>query len=161
MAPKSLPQTGFYPIKGIQAGLDPKTTNFLRKVPQRMEFDTWFTSPELVHVNQRALFFPAFRNFCQAKPDDKFSFFQIAGKPPRYSPPRARLTEPPRHPWEALHALGRGWKPQGRKLLHPRCDHVYHLASPLSSALRGKLSSMMASQTANVLTHPSKSSTST
>jgi len=79
MAPKSLPATGFYPIRGIQAGLDPDAKNPLRKVPPRMELDAWFTSTDIIHINQRALFFPAFKAFCDSAPEDKFSFFRIAG----------------------------------------------------------------------------------
>jgi len=79
MAPPSLPTTGFFPITGIQAGLDPNATDPLRKVPQRMDLDDWYLSTETVHVNQRALFFPAFKNFSEASPEDKFSYFQLAG----------------------------------------------------------------------------------
>lgn len=78
MAPASLPTTGFFPITGIQAGLDPNTADPLRKVPQRMDLDDWYLSTEAVHENQRALFFPAFENFSEASPEDKFSFFQLA-----------------------------------------------------------------------------------
>jgi len=79
MAPPSLPTTGFFPITGIQAGLDPNATDPLRKVPQRMDLDDWYLSTETVHVNQRALFFPAFKNFSEASSEDKFSYFQLAG----------------------------------------------------------------------------------
>ncbi|KAK3361986.1 common central domain of tyrosinase-domain-containing protein [Lasiosphaeria ovina] len=80
MVPKSLdPLGGYYPIVGIQEGLDCDKANPLRKVPQRMELDDWFTSDKLIHINQRSLFFPAFNAFCGAPPEEKFSFFQIAG----------------------------------------------------------------------------------
>ena len=69
----------YYTIKGIQDGLDPDKTQPLRKVGIRMELDDWYKSELLFHQNQRALFFPAFKNFCDMGPEQKFSFFQIAG----------------------------------------------------------------------------------
>ncbi|KAK3314844.1 common central domain of tyrosinase-domain-containing protein [Apodospora peruviana] len=69
----------YYPIVGIQDGLDPDTTHPLRKVGIRMELDSWYDAPDLVYENQRALFFPAFKRFTEMKPTEKFSFFQIAG----------------------------------------------------------------------------------
>src|SRR3569833_3338477 len=69
----------YYPIVGIQDGLDPDKEKVLRKVGIRMDLDDWFTSKDLVHQNQRALFFPAFKKFTEMKPEEKFSFFQIAG----------------------------------------------------------------------------------
>lgn len=68
-----------YPIVGIQDGLAPPE-NELRKVEVRMEIDQWFTSEDIVHVNQRALFFPALREFCNKSPKDKLSYFQVAGQ---------------------------------------------------------------------------------
>ena len=44
-----------------------------------MELDDWFKSEELVHQNQRALFFPAYKKFSELPVTDKWSFFQIAG----------------------------------------------------------------------------------
>ena len=70
----------FYPIVGIQDGLDPDDKKELRKVQVRMELDDWYQSPQLLYVNQRALFFPAFWRFSQLSPQDKLSWFQIAGK---------------------------------------------------------------------------------
>ncbi|KAI5865367.1 Di-copper centre-containing protein [Durotheca rogersii] len=70
---------GFYPIIGIQDGLDPDQHQLLREVPVRMEIDDWFTSDKLIHVNQRALFFPAIWKFSQTDPHEKLSWFQIAG----------------------------------------------------------------------------------
>ncbi|KAF5005500.1 hypothetical protein FDECE_8078 [Fusarium decemcellulare] len=70
---------GFYRITGIQDGLDPNKTAQLREVPLRMDVDEWFQSEELVHINQRALFFPAFLRFSQMDPHEKLSWFQIAG----------------------------------------------------------------------------------
>ncbi|KAK0749661.1 common central domain of tyrosinase-domain-containing protein [Schizothecium vesticola] len=64
------------------AGLDANAKDPLRKVPARMEIDDWFLSENVVHQNQRALFFPAFLKFCEEDPQGeggKFSFFQIAG----------------------------------------------------------------------------------
>jgi len=78
--PKSLTSiTGTYPITGIQAGLSEKRDDPLRKVPQRMDLDGWYLSPDPVIKNQRALFFPAFQRFCHEDPNSKFSFYQIAG----------------------------------------------------------------------------------
>ena len=71
----------YYPITGIQDGLDPKKDQTLRKVPLRMEIDDWYTSTDVQHINQRALFFPAFWKFSQMDPHEKLSYFQIAGKP--------------------------------------------------------------------------------
>ena len=70
----------FYPIEGIQDGLDPDKQKLLRKVELRMELDDWYQSPQLLYVNQRALFFPALWKFSQMKPQEKLSWFQIAGK---------------------------------------------------------------------------------
>ena len=69
-----------YPIVGIQDGLDPDKRQVLRKVPIRMELDDWYQSTEDVHVNQRALFFPAFQTFSELSPREKLSYFQIAGE---------------------------------------------------------------------------------
>ncbi|KAK6957307.1 hypothetical protein Daesc_000090 [Daldinia eschscholtzii] len=69
----------YYPIRGIQDGLDPEKDKLLREVPLRMELDDWFTSKESIHVNQRALFFPAVSKFSQMDPREKLSWFQIAG----------------------------------------------------------------------------------
>ena len=70
----------FYPIVGIQDGLGDKN-QLLREVYLRLELDDWYQSQQLVHINQRALFFPAFWRFSQMKPQEKLSWFQIAGKP--------------------------------------------------------------------------------
>lgn len=72
--------TQVYAIKGIQDGLDPDKHQLLRKVPVRMELDDWYLSEELVHINQRALFFPALWKFSQMDPHEKLSWFQIAGE---------------------------------------------------------------------------------
>lgn len=71
--------SGFYLITGIQKGLDPNRNELLRKVPARMELDDWYLSQSKIHINQRALFFPAFWKFSQMKPKEKLSWFQIAG----------------------------------------------------------------------------------
>jgi tyrosinase len=68
-----------YPITGIQEGLDTNTSNPLREVPVRMEIDDWFTSTDPIHINQRALFFPAFLKFADKNPRDPLSWYQIAG----------------------------------------------------------------------------------
>ncbi|KAF5988305.1 di-copper centre-containing protein [Fusarium bulbicola] len=68
-----------YPITGIQEGLDPNTSNPLREVPVRMEIDDWFTSTDPIHLNQQALFFPAFLKFADKDPHDPLSYYQIAG----------------------------------------------------------------------------------
>ena len=68
----------YYAIKGIQDGLGDKK-NPLRQAPLRMELEDWCSSTDVVHKNQRALFFQAFHNFCQMEPTGKFSYFQIAG----------------------------------------------------------------------------------
>ncbi|KAF7537431.1 hypothetical protein G7054_g3742 [Neopestalotiopsis clavispora] len=68
-----------YPIEGIQTGLDPDTQKLLREVPVRMEVDKWYLSNKIEHINQRALFFPAFWRFSQMDPHEKLSWFQIAG----------------------------------------------------------------------------------
>ncbi|KAF7557568.1 hypothetical protein G7Z17_g592 [Cylindrodendrum hubeiense] len=67
-----------YPITGIQDGLHPDK-NELRKVPVRMEIDEWYQSDDPVHLNQKALFFPAFWRFSQMSPHEKLSWYQIAG----------------------------------------------------------------------------------
>ncbi|KAI8159639.1 hypothetical protein K4K49_007537 [Colletotrichum sp. SAR 10_70] len=72
-------QGQFYPITGIHDGLDSDKTAELRMVPLRMEIDTWSESEEIDHINQRALFFPAFWRFSQMNPKEKLSWFQIAG----------------------------------------------------------------------------------
>ncbi|KAF2004872.1 Di-copper centre-containing protein [Amniculicola lignicola CBS 123094] len=69
----------FYPITGIQDGLDPKIDAPLRKVHLRLEIDEWYQSQQIVHINQRALFFPAFWTFSQMSPKERLSYFQIAG----------------------------------------------------------------------------------
>ncbi|KAI1800384.1 Di-copper centre-containing protein [Daldinia bambusicola] len=69
----------YYPIVGIQDGLNPDKHEPLREVHLRMEVDDWFTSDESIHVNQRALFFPAIWRFSQMSPHEKLSWFQIAG----------------------------------------------------------------------------------
>lgn len=68
-----------YTITGIQDACDPTQQAELRKVPLRLEVDDWYTSQQLIHVNQRALFFPAFWEFSQMDPHEKLSWFQIAG----------------------------------------------------------------------------------
>lgn len=70
----------FYPITGIQEGLDPNKTELLRRVPVRMEIDDWYQSQDVVHINQRALFFPAFLKLQRKSPQEKLSWYQIAGK---------------------------------------------------------------------------------
>ncbi len=84
---------GFYPIIGIHDGLDPGKDQLLRKVHLRMELDDWYQSQQLVHYNQRALFFPAFWKFSQMKPQEKLSWFQIAGKVPHAFVPCETWTE--------------------------------------------------------------------
>ena len=69
-----------YPITGIQEGLDPDKEQLLRKVPVRLELDDWYRSDKPIHINQRALFFRAFNKFSQKEPQDKLSYFQIAGQ---------------------------------------------------------------------------------
>ena len=69
-----------YPIVGIQDGLDPDKQKLLRKVELRLELDEWYQSQLPVHLNQRALFFPAFWRFSQLEPQEKLSWFQVAGK---------------------------------------------------------------------------------
>jgi len=66
----------YYVITGIDAGKKPDNA----KIPSRMDVDVWYASKEDIHVNQRALFFPAFEKFQQADPTSKLSYFQIAGK---------------------------------------------------------------------------------
>ena len=73
------PVNDYYPIIGIQDGLDPKKDQLLRKVHLRMDIDDWYQSPQPLHKNQRALFFPAFLAFSQMDPHEKLSYFQIAG----------------------------------------------------------------------------------
>jgi tyrosinase len=76
------PKPDYYVITGIQDGLlnEPKDVKDpLRKVGIRMDIDDWFVSKDPIHVNQRAIFFPAMKMFCDASPDKKLSFFQIAG----------------------------------------------------------------------------------
>lgn len=72
--------TNTYAIEGIQDGLDSNKTEPLRKVHLRMEADDWYLSQDIIQVNQRALFFPAFWRFSQMDPREKLSWFQIAGK---------------------------------------------------------------------------------
>ncbi|KAL9607640.1 MAG: hypothetical protein Q9167_007463 [Letrouitia subvulpina] len=86
---------GFYPIEGIQDGLDPNKQKLLREVPLRMELDDWYQSPQLLYINQRALFFPAFWRFSQANPKKKLSWFQIAGI---HGKPFVAWDEPPQKP---------------------------------------------------------------
>lgn len=84
----------YYPITGIQDGLDAEKHQILRKANLRMELDIWYQSPQLLHINQRALFFPAFWKFSQMNPHEKLSWFQIAGSsalPFRYCPADKRL----------------------------------------------------------------------
>ena len=69
-----------YPIVGIQDGLAPDKHQLLREVHLRMDIDEWYQSQQPTHSNQRALFFPAFLKFSRMKPQDKLSYFQIAGK---------------------------------------------------------------------------------
>ncbi|KAI1470529.1 common central domain of tyrosinase-domain-containing protein [Daldinia caldariorum] len=68
----------YYPIVGIQDGLNPEKHEPLREVHLRMEVDDWFTSDKSIHANQRALFFPALWKFSQMSPQEKLSWFQIA-----------------------------------------------------------------------------------
>ncbi len=79
MAPKPAPAPAYTAIVGIQDGLDANKDDALRKVPVRMELDDWCQSEETVHKNQRALFFPAFNDFCAKTPTEQQSYFQIAG----------------------------------------------------------------------------------
>ncbi|KAK4691376.1 hypothetical protein P7C71_g5612, partial [Lecanoromycetidae sp. Uapishka_2] len=78
----------FYRITGIQDGLDPQKKQELRTVHLRLELDDWYLSPQILHVNQRALFFPAFWEFSQMKPQEKTSWFQIAERPDLYEAAR-------------------------------------------------------------------------
>ena len=78
---------GYYSIEGIHDGLEADKHQLLRKVHLRMEIDDWYQSQLPIHVNQRALFFPAFWNFSQMDPKEKLSYFQIAGQTSRFSLP--------------------------------------------------------------------------
>jgi tyrosinase len=70
-----------YAITGIKAGVSPP------KVPLRVEVDTWYPpqgkeyptqTPE--HEKQSILFFYALRYLQQRNPEDKLSYFQVAGE---------------------------------------------------------------------------------
>lgn len=64
----------FYPIVGIREGRGPNG-----ELPVKMEVDDWWTSKEPIHVNQHALCLLAMNNMYAMAPDDKLSYYQIAG----------------------------------------------------------------------------------
>ena len=112
----------YYPIVGIQDGLDPDKEKVLRKVGIRMDLDDWFTSKDLVHQNQRALFFPAFKKFTEMKPEEKFSFFQIAGVYALLSCVLL-LAKHIRYPGIHCYPIGVPWDEPHKTKAKPYCAH--------------------------------------
>ena len=71
---KSTKKAATYEISGIKAGIDPP------KVPLQLEVDDWYSSKDKNHVIQVNLFILALHTFEIMDPDEKLSFFQVAGK---------------------------------------------------------------------------------
>lgn len=65
----------FYPVTGIQAGLDPKNPN--EPKPLRQEVDAWILDPS--NSKQINLFLRAMAVFQSMKVDDTLSYWQVAG----------------------------------------------------------------------------------
>lgn len=63
-----------YPITGIKAGWKPNGER-----PLRMEIDAWWSSQDLVHVNQKSLLVQALAILEQKQVTEKLSWFRIAG----------------------------------------------------------------------------------
>jgi hypothetical protein len=62
----------YYPITGIAAGKGPNG-----EVPQRQEIDAWSSKPE--NRTQVVLFLKALTRLQEVPPENRDSFFQIAG----------------------------------------------------------------------------------
>jgi hypothetical protein len=62
----------YYPITGIAAGKGPNG-----EVPQRQEIDAWSSKPE--NRTQVVLFLKALKRLQEVPPENRDSFFQIAG----------------------------------------------------------------------------------
>ena len=73
--PKKKPTT--YQITGIPVPFDYQDR---KAVPFRYEVDKWATSTDLVQNKQVDLFVQALNIFESMSPDDKLSYFQIAGE---------------------------------------------------------------------------------
>ena len=85
----------YYPIKGIPVE-DGKP------IPLRLEIDDLWQANTLEHENQKSLFVRALQILQDTDPDERLSYFQIAG----WSDPYAIYTVTKvlyyRHPWYAL-----------------------------------------------------------
>jgi len=68
-----------YPITGIKAGIKPGDD----AVPLRLEVDSWYPPPSdnPTYLRQVTLFIWALRFFQGMDPDEKLSYFQVAGQP--------------------------------------------------------------------------------
>ncbi|KAK0629237.1 common central domain of tyrosinase-domain-containing protein [Bombardia bombarda] len=62
-----------YAITGIKAGIKGDT------VPLRLEVDSWYPGQNELHLRQNSLYLWALKFFEEKSPDDKLSFFQVAG----------------------------------------------------------------------------------
>jgi hypothetical protein len=62
----------YYPITGIAGGKGPNG-----EVPQRQEIDAWSSKPE--NRTQVVLFLKALKRLQEVPPENRDSFFQIAG----------------------------------------------------------------------------------
>lgn len=65
----------FYAITGIREGRGPNG-----EVPVRMEVDDWWASRDPIHLNQHTLALVAWSKMYDMSPNDKLSYYQIAGK---------------------------------------------------------------------------------
>jgi hypothetical protein len=66
----------YYPITGIRAGKGPNG-----ELPQRQDIDVWSSKPE--NRVQVVLFLKALKRLQDVPPENRDSFFQIAGMPSR------------------------------------------------------------------------------
>lgn len=100
-------QADTYPITGIKDGISSDT------VPVRVEVDSWYPPTTETQARQVNLFILALRIFQDMDPEEKLSYFQIAGRLCL----RSLLLHTSiagcannliRHSWIAIYALGRG-----------------------------------------------------
>lgn len=132
----------YYPITGIKAGWGPDG-----KLPLRQNIDEWYQKEE--NKAQVVLFLLALKRFQDMPPDQRDSFFQIAGQAQAFSGYSLLYiyasimfnTTTCRHSWYALQIVGRAKHYTGRsrqeRLLHSCELFVPAMAQAISTSLRG------------------------
>lgn len=91
----------FYPITGIAAGKGPNG-----EVPLRQDIEVWSSKPE--NRTQVVLFLKALKRLQDVPPENRDSFFQIAGIASALYliSLTLGLIVPARNPWHAVHFMG-------------------------------------------------------